>query len=66
MHDQKKKGKKAVADIEDLGRCSFYDNFEEKSDTFSFPKGIYTLDDLKQLGKDTDMCPYFLARKFLI
>ena len=58
-------------DIEDLSkidieRCSFYDNFEERSDSFKFPKGIFTLDDLKQLGKQTDMCPYFLARRFLI
>ena len=44
----------------------FYDNFEERSDSFKFPKGIFTLDDLKQLGKQTDMCPYFLARRFLI
>ena len=27
---------------------------------------IYTLDDLKDLGKEWDMCPYFLARKFLL
>jgi len=55
-----------VTDIEDLGRCSFYDTYEERADTFNFPKGIYTLDDLKQLGKQNGMCPYFLARKFLI
>ena len=53
-------------DIEDLGRCSFYDKFEERSDTYNFPKGIYTLEDLKQLGKETGMCPYFMARRFLI
>ena len=27
---------------------------------------IYTLDDLKDLGREWDMCPYFLARKFLL
>ena len=35
-------------------------------DQFQFPYGIYTLDDLKTLGKEEGMCPYFLARKFLI
>ena len=30
------------------------------------PKGVYTLDDLKNLGKDQKMCPYFLARHFLM
>jgi len=49
-----------------LGRCTFYDTFEEQGDSFNFPKGIYTLDDLKQLGKETKMCPYFLARRFLM
>ena len=53
-------------DIEDMGRCSFYDNFEARSDQYNFPRDIFTLDDLKKLGKQTDMCPYFLARRFLI
>ena len=30
------------------------------------PEGIYTLDDLKELGRRHGMCPYFLARKFLL
>ena len=47
-------------------RCSFYDSFEERQDTFRFPKGIYTLDDLKQLGSQEGVCPYFLARRFLL
>lgn len=59
-----KKGK--TQDIEDIGRCTYYDNFEERADTFNFPKGIYTLDDLKKLGVEHGMCPYFLARRFLI
>ena len=52
-------------DMEDLAeesRCSFYENFQERADTFKFPRGIYTLDDLKELGTEEHMCPYFLAR----
>lgn len=31
-------------------RCSFYDNFQERAATYTFPSGIYTLEDLKVLG----------------
>ena len=48
---KKAKGGKAAMDIEDMGRCSFYDNFEARSDQYNFPKDIFTLDDLKRLGK---------------
>ena len=35
QEEQKKPKKKAkVTDIEDIGRCSFYDKFEESQDTF--------------------------------
>lgn len=30
------------------------------------PKGVFTLDDLKILGKEENMCPYFLSRQFLL
>jgi DNA excision repair protein ERCC-2 len=30
------------------------------------PNGIYTLDDLKKFGKKQGMCPYYLARHYLI
>lgn len=55
-----------VTDIEDAGRCSYFDNFNAKVDQFNFPKGVYTLDDLKELGREVEMCPYFLARHFLL
>ena len=54
-------------DIEDGDKCQYYHNFIESSDQFAaFPKGIYTLDDLKELGRQHTMCPYFLARKYLL
>ena len=38
-------------DIEDGDRCQYYHNFMEKSDQTAKPVGIYTLDDLKELGR---------------
>ena len=38
----------------------------DKADQFPMPPDIYTLDDLKELGRRENMCPYFLARKFLL
>lgn len=62
---QRKPARIKTTDIEDLARCQHYDKFEEHGDTFNFPKGIYNLEDLKKLGRDENMCPYFLARRFL-
>lgn len=55
-----------AADIENAARCHYYDKFTENSNQFPFPKGVYNLEDLKALGKQTGMCPYFLARQFLL
>ena len=59
--------KEPVVDIEDLGElCSFYEGFMGRSEAFQMPKGIYTLDDLRDFGVKQKMCPYFLARHFLL
>ena len=55
-----------VVDIEDLGLCGYYEEFMEKQETFKMPHGIYTLDDLREFGKKSGMCPYFLARRYLL
>ena len=57
-----------MIDVEDLAnqRCFYYDNFKEKSEQFAFPPGIFTLDDLKDLGRKETMCPYFLTRQCLL
>jgi hypothetical protein len=44
--------------------CSFYENYERVG-TDAIPCGIYSLDDLKQLGRDRGWCPYFAARHLL-
>ena len=58
---------KEVIDIEDLGTfCQYYENFMDKQDRYQMPRGIFTLDDLRELGKREGMCPYFLARRYLL
>jgi DNA excision repair protein ERCC-2 len=59
--------KAPLVDIEEIGQlCSFYEGFQSKSDSFMIPKGVYTLDDLKDFGREKGMCPYFLARHYLL
>ena len=41
-----------AVDIEDLGElCGFYEGFSSKVDSFQMPKGIYTLEDLREFGR---------------
>ncbi|CCI45983.1 unnamed protein product [Albugo candida] len=43
--------------------CSFYEQYEaRKQDQQLLPSGVYSLDDLKRLGKEKGWCPYFLTR----
>jgi len=59
--------KKPVPDIEDIGElCGYYEGFMDRAGSFKMPSGIYTLDDLRKFGKKSGMCPYFLARNYLL
>lgn len=43
--------------------CSFYEDFMENPSSASFvPAGVYTLDDMRELGEKKGWCPYFMAR----
>lgn len=42
-------------------RCAFYDALEQAP--FELPPGVYSLDDLKQIGVEKQVCPYYLVRK---
>lgn len=68
LKEDKLDSSKMVVDIEDLDKnlCSYYEGFYNKADSYNMPKGVFTLDDLKELGRKENMCPYFLARHFLI
>ncbi len=42
--------------------CSFYEQFALEGQDKLIPWGVYNLDDLKEIGKRNNWCPYFLAR----
>ncbi|XP_014471542.1 PREDICTED: TFIIH basal transcription factor complex helicase XPD subunit [Dinoponera quadriceps] len=42
--------------------CNFYEGFDMEGREQIMPPGIYSLDDLKDYGRDRGWCPYFLAR----
>ncbi|XP_076236941.1 general transcription and DNA repair factor IIH helicase subunit XPD [Calliopsis andreniformis] len=42
--------------------CNFYEGFDMEGKEQLMPPGIYSIDDLKEYGKDRNWCPYFLAR----
>ena len=45
--------------------CSFYETYENESSKTEVPCGVYSLDDLKDMGKAKGWCPYFMAREML-
>ncbi|CAL7936539.1 unnamed protein product [Xylocopa violacea] len=42
--------------------CTFYEGFDMEGKEQLMPPGIYSIDDLKEYGRDRNWCPYFLAR----
>ncbi|KAE9418951.1 hypothetical protein Angca_008137, partial [Angiostrongylus cantonensis] len=42
--------------------CSFFENLSAQQH-FSLPPGVWNLNDLKQLGTERGLCPYFIARE---
>ena len=44
--------------------CAFFENIEKAStsDSKIVPPGVYSLDDLRRLGAEKQLCPYWLAR----
>ena len=58
-------GTQAAPDIEDVTLCSYYEKYIEEESAAEIPGGVYSLDDLKALGKQKGWCPYFVARHML-
>ncbi|KAG2991387.1 hypothetical protein JG687_00015490 [Phytophthora cactorum] len=66
------KAREAVADgdvpmseepVREVETCSFYENYDSrKSNDTVLPPGVYSVDDLKELGAKKGWCPYFLTR----
>lgn len=42
--------------------CNFFEGFDMEGRERMMPPGIYSIDDLKDYGRDRNWCPYFLAR----
>ncbi len=45
--------------------CNFYETYEKDSSDAEVPTGVYSLDDIKDLGRKRGWCPYFMARHLL-
>lgn len=46
--------------------CSYYEKYEAVGKEALLSPGVYNIEDLKELGKDLNICPYFLARYTII
>lgn len=45
--------------------CEYFENIESADSSASIPAGVYTLEELKNFGRDKKYCPYFLARRMV-
>jgi DNA excision repair protein ERCC-2 len=50
---------------QDIETCSFYEELERGDVREIVPDAIYTLDDIKELGKAKKTCPYYMARRLV-
>lgn len=42
--------------------CQYYEGFHAEGKESHLPTGVYSLDDLKEYGRQRNWCPYFLSR----
>ncbi|EKX39162.1 ERCC2/XPD/Rad3 nucleotide excision repair [Guillardia theta CCMP2712] len=45
--------------------CSFFEGFDKHGSQSLLQPGVYTLDDLRNMGKEKGWCPYFTARHMI-
>lgn len=45
--------------------CEFFEGYSANGSDAAMPNGIYSLDDLKEFGREKGWCPYFLARHII-
>ena len=45
--------------------CEFFDGFDNHGAKNLLPAGVYTLDDLRNLGRENKWCPYYMARHMI-
>ncbi|CAB0037139.1 unnamed protein product [Trichogramma brassicae] len=46
--------------------CSFYETYDIEGREMTIPSGVYSIDDMKDFGREKNWCPYFLARYTLM
>jgi len=47
----------------DRPTCSFFESLQQKTLSDVMPRGIYNLEELKEFGKEANLCPYFASRE---
>ena len=45
--------------------CDYYEQYERQGTDAMLERGVYTLDELKELGRSKGWCPYFFARHMI-
>ena len=45
--------------------CSYFENYDNAKQDLAIPHGVYSLDRIKEYGKNKGYCPYFLTRQFI-
>lgn len=46
--------------------CQYYEGFSAEGKEMKLPDGVYSLDDLKEFGRNRNWCPYFTARYAIV
>jgi len=54
-----------AVDDQEIELCSFYEQHEKAGPEAMLPPGVYTLQDLRNFGREKGWCPYFLARHMM-
>ncbi|CAG8653628.1 5372_t:CDS:2, partial [Paraglomus occultum] len=50
------------ANTADIELCGFYEELQQADQQNLLPDGVYTLEDLRDYGREQKYCPYYLAR----
>lgn len=45
--------------------CSYYEHYDIEGREAEIPRGVFSLDDLKSMGRQKGWCPYFLTRHLI-
>lgn len=57
--------REAAQSGQDVETCNFYETLENNDVREMVEDAIYTLDDIKDIGKAKNICPYYMARRLV-